>query len=109
MESQRIGIIFINFLIKSSFLESFSYPPLEMMATGGFCIVAPNNGNKEYLKDGENCLFYKLGEIDDAIKRLKQLIADKSLQKHLYENGLKTAKKRDWKNFKKQILSLYDT
>ena len=98
-----------DILIKSSFLESFSYPPLEMMATGGFCIVVPNSGNKEYLKDGENCLFYKLGEIDDAIKRLKQLITDKNLQKHLYENGLETSKKRDWKNFKKQILSLYDT
>ena len=94
-------------LIKSSFLESFSYPPLEMMATGGFCIVVPNGGNKEYLKDGKNCLFYKLGEIDDAIKRLKQLIADKNLQNHLYENGIETAKKRNWKKFKSQILSLY--
>ena len=97
-----------DILIKSSWLESFSYPPLEMMATGGFCIVVPNSGNKEYLKDGKNCLFYKLGEIDDAIKRLNQLISDNNLQKHLYENGIETAKKRDWKNFKNQILSLYD-
>jgi glycosyltransferase involved in cell wall biosynthesis len=97
-----------DILIKSSYLESFSYPPLEMMATGGFCIVAPNKGNIEYLKDEENCLFYKLGDIQSAIQRIERLISDVQLQKHLYENGLDTSKKRDWKNFKKQILSLYE-
>ena len=98
-----------DILLKSSWLESFSYPPLEMMATGGYCIVVPNGGNGEYLEDGENCLFYKLGDIYDAIEKIKKLIYDEQLQKHLYENGLITAKKRDWKNFKKQIIQLYDT
>lgn len=37
-----------DILLKSSLLESFSYPPLEMMATGGFVVVAPNDGNVEY-------------------------------------------------------------
>ena len=89
-----------DILLKSSWLESFSYPPLEMMATGGYAIVVPNGGNIEYLKDGENCLFYKLGDIYSALKNIKRLISDENLQKHLYENGLETAKKRDWKNFK---------
>jgi len=97
-----------DILIKSSYLESFSYPPLEMMATGGFCIVAPNNGNIEYLKDEENCLFYKLSDIDSAIQQIERLISDVQLQNRLYINGLNTAKKRDWKNFKNQILSLYE-
>jgi glycosyltransferase involved in cell wall biosynthesis len=98
-----------DILLKSSWLESFSYPPLEMMATGGFCVVAPNGGNKEYLKDGENCLFYKLGNINSAVKSIERLISDEKLQQHLYENGLKTARNRDWKLFKNQIISLYDT
>ena len=98
-----------DILLKSSWLESFSYPPIEMMATGGYCIVAPNGGNKEYLKDGENCLFYQLGDINSAIKNINRLITDERLQNILYENGLNTAKNRDWKNFKKQIISLYNT
>ena len=98
-----------DILLKSSLLESFSYPPLEMMATGGFCVVAPNGGNKEYLKDGENCLFYKLGNINSAVKSIERLLSDEKLQQHLYENGLKTARNRDWKLFKNQIISLYDT
>ena len=96
-----------DILIKSSWLESFSYPPLEMMATGGFCIVTSNHGNVEYLKNEENCLFYKQGNINDALICIERLISDPTLQQHLYENGLITAKKRDWKNLKKQILSLY--
>ena len=79
-----------------------------MMATGGFCIVVPNGGNKEYLKDGENCLFYDLGNINSAIKCIVRLISDEKLQQRLYENGLLTARNRDWKLFKKQIISLYD-
>ena len=98
-----------DILLKSSWLESFSYPPLEMMATGGYCIVVPNGGNKEYLRDGENCLFYKLGDINDAVKAINRLISDENLQELLYENGLKTAKKRDWENFKNRIINLYDT
>ena len=97
-----------DILIKSSYLESFSYPPLEMMATGGYSIVTPNDGNKEYLKDKVNCLFYKQGDIDEAIHYIEKLISDENLQHILYENGIKTAKERDWKNYKKEIIKLYN-
>ena len=97
-----------DILLKSSWLESFSYPPLEMMATGGYCIVVPNGGNREYLKDEENCLFYQLGNLDAAVKSIERLISDKKLQQVLYENGISTARKRNWKNFINQIVSLYN-
>lgn len=97
-----------DILLKSSILESFSYPPLEMMATGGYSIVAPNEGNKEYLKDRENCLFYKLGDINDGIKNINILISDKALQENLFKNGLETARKRNWNNLRNQIIDLYN-
>ena len=106
---QEVGQIYrkCDILLKSSWLESFSYPPLEMMATGGYCIVVPNGGNMEYLKNEQNCLLYKLGDIDAAVESIKRLIDDEQLQKHLYENGLETAKNRDWKNYRNQIIDLY--
>ncbi len=108
---EKVKEIYYNsdILIKSSWLESFSYPPLEMLATGGFVIAVPNGGNKEYLKHKENCLYYKLGDIDSAFQNIMRLISDIKLQKHLYEQGLKTAKSRDWKNFENQIIKLYNT
>ena len=106
---QKVNQIYqkCDILLKSSWLESFSYPPLEMMATGGYSIVVPNGGNSEYLKNEENCLLYKLGDIDAAVELIKRLIDDEQLQNHLYKNGLETAKKRDWKNFRNQIIDLY--
>ena len=78
-----------------------------MMATGGYVVVVSNDGNREYLKDGYNCLIYKLGDINSAISCIQKLVSDEKLQQRLYVNGLETAKKRDWKNFKDQIISLY--
>jgi len=54
------------------------------------------------------CLFYKLGDINSAIHCIERLISDLKLQQTIYKNGLDTAKKRDWKNLKDQILSLYE-
>lgn len=61
-----------DILLKTSYLESFSYPPLEMMATGGYAVVVPNDGNKEYLVDGENCLLYPLGKIEKGIAAIEK-------------------------------------
>ena len=97
-----------DILIKTSLLESFSYPPLEMMATGGLALVIPNEGNVEYLKDNYNCLFYEHGNIDEAVKKINEMVNDKNLREKLVKNGLKTAKERDWNNIEKEIIKLYE-
>lgn len=96
-----------DILIKSSILESFSYPPLEMMATGGLVVAAPNEGNVEYLKDEYNCLFYQQGDIDQAVKQIERLSKDKELRKKLVHNGLNTAKERSWSAIEKDVVDLY--
>lgn len=96
-----------HILLKSSILESFSYPPLEMMATGGFVVVAPNGGNIEYLRDGENCLMYSQGDIEGAVKSIEMICVDKQTQLKLYEGGRKTADEREWENIKESIINCY--
>lgn len=97
-----------HILVKTSILESFSYPPLEMMATGGFVIALPNDGNLEYLKDGVNCLMYERGNVDQARKAILRICNEPSLRESLYENGLETARSRDWTALEDEILSLYE-
>lgn len=97
-----------DILLKTSILESFSYPPLEMMATGGYVVAVPNEGNREYLKDGENCLFYKQGDIDEAVEKIEKIVKDEKLREKLAKNGRKTAEERDWKKVEKEILKLYE-
>ena len=96
-----------DILLKSSILESFSYPPLEMMATGGFAVVAPNGGNVEYLVDGENCLLYTQGDIDDAVNKINKLVNDAELRKTIVMNAKKTVQSRNWKKLEKEVLELY--
>ena len=96
-----------DILIKSSILESFSYPPLEMMATGGIAIVAPNEGNVEYLKDNENCLLYEQGNIEEAVEKIELIRKDKKIREKLIKGGIKTAKDREWQKIEKSIVKLY--
>ncbi|WP_342415700.1 glycosyltransferase [Paenibacillus sp. FSL R10-2782] len=96
-----------DILIKSSILESFSYPPLEMMATGGISIVAPNEGNLEYLEHGENCMLYEQGNIENALYMINQVCEDEELRQRLIKNGLNTAKQREWNHIQNDVIEMY--
>ena len=107
--NDKVGKIYseCDILLKTSILESFSYPPLEMMATGGYVVAMPNEGNKEYLKDEENCLFYEQGNIDEAVEKIEKIVNDAALRKKLMENSKKVVASRDWKKVEKEVLELY--
>ncbi len=96
-----------DILIKSSVLESFSLPPLEMMAVGGVPILVRNGGNGEYIKDGENALYYERGNIEDALSKVEGIATNLKKFKFLAKNGEKAAKLRDWQLLKKDITALY--
>ena len=96
-----------DILLKSSWLESFSYPPLEMMAAGGWAVVAPNGGNAEYLRDEENCLLYPLGDEEAAVRAIERLVQDKALREKLRAGGLRTAAGRDWSDLREDIVRIY--
>ena len=96
-----------HILLKTSTLESFSYPPLEMMATGGFVVAIPNGGNKEILTNEKNCLLYHQGDILEGVNAIKRICSDEDLRNKLYEEGLKTAKERDWNNIRNDVLEAY--
>ncbi|MDR1714074.1 MAG: glycosyltransferase family 4 protein [Coriobacteriales bacterium] len=106
---EQVGEVYAqcDILLKSSLLESFSYPPLEMMATGGWAVVAANAGNAEYLRDGENCLLYDAAQPEDAVAAIERVCADAELRAHLAANGLDTARARDWAGLAEQIVDFY--
>ena len=79
-----------------------------MMATGGIAVVAPNEGNVEYLRDNENCLLYTPGDIDEAVSKIEAIRNNKTLRDQLIKGGLKTAKEREWKKIEKEIIKLYE-
>ena len=107
--SDKVGEIYEqnDILIKSSVLESFSYPPLELMATGGVPVLVRNDGNAEYVEDGKNALYYQSGCIDDAVHKIEQLASDVRAFNQMAKHGRKTAEGRAWGKVTTQIRALY--
>ena len=107
--SDKVGEIYEqnDILIKSSVLESFSYPPLELMATGGVPVLVRNDGNAEYVEDGKNALYYQSGDIDDAVAKIEQLASDQEAFNQMAKHGRKTAEGRAWGKVAKQVTALY--
>ncbi|MDO4473050.1 MAG: glycosyltransferase [Eubacteriales bacterium] len=106
---EEVGDVYAqcHILLKTSLLESFSYPPLEMMATGGYNVVILNDGNQEYLRHGENCLTFESGDMKGAVAAIDQIVSDESLREKLRTCGIKTARVRDWKLLEDKIYDLY--
>ena len=97
-----------DILIKTSILESFSYPPLEMMASGGYVVALANEGNIEYLEHEKNCLFYEKGNIEKGVESILRICEDEELRDKLYRNGIECAYRHDWKSLEQSIISLYN-
>lgn len=96
-----------DILVKSSILESFSYPPLELMATGGVPVLVKNGGNAEFVIDGENASYYELGNIDDALEKIEELTSNKQKFIQMAKNGREVAKSRVWQKAEVEIINLY--
>ena len=96
-----------HILLKSSILESFSYPPLEMMATGGFVVVAPNGGNVEYLSDHDNCIMYEPGNVISGVRAIEEITKNDQIRKKLLEKGKSCVQMRRWGNLERRIVETY--
>lgn len=83
-----------DILLKMSTVESFCYPPLEMMACGGVPVILEVSGIEEYARHEENCLIVQSQQ--EARQAVARLIADPALRARLGRGGLETAKKWSW-------------
>ncbi len=83
-----------DILLKMSAVESFAYPPLEMMACGGVPVILRVSGIEEYAEHKRNCLIVETKE--EARAAVKKLLDDSDLRRRLSENGLQTAKEWSW-------------
>ena len=82
-------------LIQTSRHEGFCLPLLEAMAAGAPVVCTDAHGNRDFCRDGENCLMADddAGSVRAAIERL---MGDPALRARLSEEGRRTAEAYAW-------------
>jgi GT2 family glycosyltransferase len=82
-------------LVQTSRHEGFCLPLLEAMAAGAAVVCTDAHGNRDFCRDGENCL---MPDPDpDAVRgALERVIGDPELRARLAEGGRRTAAAYDW-------------
>jgi GT2 family glycosyltransferase/glycosyltransferase involved in cell wall biosynthesis len=82
-------------LVQTSTHEGFCLPPLESMATGGAVVCTDAHGNRDFCRDGENCLM-PAAETGAVTAALARVLGDAQLRARLGEAGIETAQEYAW-------------
>ncbi len=82
-------------LVQTSLHEGFCLPPLEAMAAGTAVICTDADGNRDFCRDGVNCLMP--GTEPRAVRRaFEQVLTDAQLRGRLAAAGKQTAEGYAW-------------
>jgi GT2 family glycosyltransferase len=81
--------------VQTSIHEGFCLPPLEAMATGGAVVCTDAHGNRDFCRDGENCLMPEPTR-DAVAAAIQRLLDDPALRARLGQAGIRTAAEYGW-------------
>ena len=96
-EDQQVNELFnqATVFVQTSTHEGFALPPLEAMATGAAVVCTDAHGNRDFCRDGVNCLM-PASRADEVSAAIARLLADPPLRARLGRAGLQTAQAYSW-------------
>jgi GT2 family glycosyltransferase len=94
---ERVNELFneATVFVQTSTHEGFALPPLESMATGGAVVCTDAHGNRDFCRDGENCLMPE-AEVASVANALRTALQDADLRRRLGRDGIETAQDYAW-------------
>jgi glycosyltransferase involved in cell wall biosynthesis len=95
-----------DIFVSTSYFESFSMPPLEAMACGTAVVTTDCGGNREYTKNGENCLIVPPSDSKKLTMVLHQLLTQETKRNQLAQAGLQFAQSWTWRRTADQVEAL---
>ena len=84
--------------VSTSYFESFSMPLLEAMACGTAVVTTDNGGNRDYAKNGENCLLVPPSDINQLTLALTHLLTQEKERNKLAQTGLHFVQSWTWRH-----------
>lgn len=99
LSDDELALLYSNSDIQVTFstAESFPLPPLEAMACGSAVITTPY-GTEDYAVNEENALVVEPNNIDMLAEKIRMLVDNEGLRNKLKQNGIKTAKRYNYKD-----------
>ena len=94
-------------LVQTSRHEGFCLPLLEAMAAGAPVVCTDAHGNRDFCRDGDNCL---MAQDDPASVRaaLERLMRDRELRERLSAEGRRTAERYAWPGLIDQVERFFE-
>ncbi|ACL18954.1 Glycosyltransferase [Desulfitobacterium sp. LBE] len=87
-----------DIFVSTSYFEAFAMPPLEAMACGTAVVTTDNGGNRDYAKNGENCLVVPPSDIQQLSQSLLHLLTQAQERQRLAQAGQHTAQAWTWRH-----------
>jgi GT2 family glycosyltransferase len=81
--------------VQTSSHEGFCLPPLEAMATGAAVVCTDAHGNRDFCRDGDNCLMPD-ASVEAVREAIRRLLEDPDLRETLGDAGRATAAEYAW-------------
>jgi glycosyltransferase involved in cell wall biosynthesis len=81
--------------VQTSRHEGFCLPPLEAMAAGAPVVCTDAHGNRDFCRDGENCLLVE-ADAQAVSAAIARLFGDPALRARLAQEGHRTAEAYGW-------------
>src|SRR5213078_964422 len=81
--------------VQTSRHEGFCLPPLEAMAAGCAVVCTDAHGNRDFCRDGENCLMPEPAP-EAVAEAIRRLFEDRGLRERLIAEGKRTAAAYAW-------------
>jgi len=92
-----------DLFVYTSYFEAFGLPPLEAMACGTAVVTTDCGGNRDYVKNGENCLLVPPSDIDQLSSAIYHLLTQDSERQRLANSGHLLAQAWTWQRTADQV------
>lgn len=95
-----------DLFVYTSYYESFGLPSLEAMACGTAVATTDCGGNRDFTRNGENCMVVPPGDVGRLADAMHRLLSDDKLRQSLADAGHAFAREWTWQRTAGQLLAV---